>query len=311
MRHFLNLDELSSDELKKIVSHAISMKKKEVKISNSNIKRKNPLNGKNIAMIFDKPSTRTRVSFDVGIKQLGGQSLILSSSDIHLGHGESIKDTAKVLSRYVDLVIVRTFEEEILYELAKNSDIPIINGLTNSTHPCQSMADVMTFEELKGPITGKNILWLGDGNNVCASTLHAAGQFGFNIVFSGPASLNPKNKYIDYAKSKNVSVIINSDPKLAIKNADLIMTDTWNSMHEDKQTNGENRREKLMPFQVNKKLMSQAKQDALFMHCLPAYRGQEVTSDVIDGSQSVVFDQAENRLHIQKSILEWCILGLS
>ena len=260
-------------------------------------------------MIFDKPSTRTRVSFDVGIKQLGGQSLILSGSDTHLGHGESISDTAKVLSRYVDLIIIRTFEEDILYELTENAEVPIINGLTNATHPCQSMADVMTFEELRGPILGRNILWLGDGNNVCASTLHAAGQFGFNFTFSGPERLNPKPKFLEFAKSKNILVTINPDPEEAIQNADLIMTDTWNSMHNQKGSNYQSRQKELIPFQVNEKLMSRSKDEALFMHCLPAYRGKEVTSDVIDGPKSVVFDQAENRMHIQKSILEWCILG--
>ena len=309
MRDFLNLNELAPDELRTILSHAITSKKK-INSTLAGGKNKNaPLNGKTVAMIFDKPSTRTRVSFDVGIKQLGGQSLILSGSDTHLGHGESISDTAKVLSRYVDLIIIRTFEEGILYELAENAEVPIINGLTNATHPCQSMADVMTFEELRGPILGKNILWLGDGNNVCASTLHAAGQFGFNFTFSGPERLNPKPKFLEFAKSKNILVTINPDPEEAIQNADLIMTDTWNSMHNQKGSNYQSRQKELMPFQVNEKLMSRSKDKALFMHCLPAYRGKEVTSDVIDGPKSVVFDQAENRMHIQKSILEWCILG--
>ena len=309
MPHFLNLNEMTPNELRDIVSHAINSKKRKSPNSIAVTSKNAPLNGKIVAMIFDKPSTRTRVSFDVGIKQLGGQSLILSGSDTHLGHGESISDTAKVLSRYVDLIIIRTFEEDALYELAKNADVPIINGLTNATHPCQSMADVMTFEELRGAITGKNILWLGDGNNVCASTLHAAGQFGFNFTFSGPESLNPKPKYLEYAKSKNILVNIDPDPKNAIKDADLIMTDTWSSMHQKKDLNYEARRKQLIPFQVNEQLISKSKDEAIFMHCLPAYRGQEVTSDVIDGKKSVVFDQAENRLHIQKSILEWCISG--
>jgi len=309
MRNFLNLNELAPEELRMILSHAIASKKITNSTSAGATNNNAPLTGKIVAMIFDKPSTRTRVSFDVGIKQLGGQSLILSSSDIHLGHGESISDTAKVLSRYVDLIIIRTFEEEILYELADNAKVPIINGLTNATHPCQSMADVMTFEELRGPILGRNILWLGDGNNVCASTLHAAGQFGFNFTFSGPESLNPKPKFLEFAKRKNILVTINPDPEDAIQNADLIMTDTWNSMHNQTGSNYESRQKELMPFQVNEKLMSRSKDEALFMHCLPAYRGKEVTSDIIDGPKSVVFDQAENRMHIQKSILEWCILG--
>ena len=258
-------------------------------------------------MIFDKPSTRTRVSFDVGIKQLGGQTIVLSGSDLQLGHGESIADTARVLSRYIDLIIIRTFDESTLYELAQNSNVPVINGLTNATHPCQSMADVMTFQEHRGSIKRKQILWLGDGNNVCASTLQAAGQFNFDFTFCGPETLDPNPSYLDYARRKGSNVTIVRDPIKAISNADLIMTDTWVSMHEKNNQSSKTLDNQLKPYQVNSELMKQSKKEALFMHCLPAHRGQEVTSDVLDGVQSKAFDQAENRLHVQKAILRWCL----
>ena len=307
MKHFLNLNELTSNESVQIIDQAIRIKKERDNESKGALDVDIPLKGKVVAMIFDKPSTRTRVSFDVGIKQLGGQTLILSGSDLQLGHGESIADTARVLSRYVDLIIIRTFEESILYELAENSDVPVINGLTNTTHPCQSMADVMTYQEHRNSIKGKNILWLGDGNNVCASTIHAAGQFGFNFTFSGPKELDPDTSYFNYARSKGSFVAIDRDPINAIQNADLIMTDTWVSMHENKAHTTKGRDNQLKPYQVNSALMKKSKKDAIFMHCLPAHRGQEVTADVLDGVKSVVFDQAENRLHVQKAILRWCL----
>jgi len=306
MKHFLNLNEVGSEELTKIVATAIKIKNQRGDKSKGMLDSDTPLEDKVVAMIFDKPSTRTRVSFDVGVKQLGGQTLILSGSDLQLGHGESIADTARVLSKYVDLIMIRTFEESILYELAKNSDVPVINGLTNTTHPCQSMADVMTFQEHRSTIKGKNVLWLGDGNNVCASTIQAAGQFGFNFIFSGPENLEPSSDYLDYARIQGSSVTINRDPISAIQNADLIMTDTWVSMHETSEHSAKGRDNQLRPYQVNNALMAKSKKEALFMHCLPAHRGQEVTSDVLDGEKSVAFDQAENRLHIQKAILRWC-----
>ena len=306
MKHFLNLNEVTSNELIQIVDHAIKIKKERNDKSKGALDTDTPLKDKVVAMIFDKPSTRTRVSFDVGIKQLGGQTLILSGSDLQLGHGESIADTARVLSRYVDLIMIRTFNESILYELADNSDVPVINGLTNTTHPCQSMADVMTFQEHRNSIKGKNILWLGEGNNMCASTIQAAGQFGFNFIFSGPKELDPNISYIDYARSKGSLVTIDRDPMNAIQNADLIMTDTWISMHDNYAHTAKGRDNQLKPYQVNSELMNQSKKEAIFMHCLPAHREQEVTSDVLDGEKSVAFDQAENRLHVQKAILRWC-----
>ncbi len=307
MKHFLNLNEIGSNDLIHIVEQAINIKNGQDKSSKGALDSNKPLDGKVVAMIFDKPSTRTRVSFDVGIKQLGGQTIVLSGSDLQLGHGESIADTAKVLSRYVDLIIIRTFDESTLYELAQNSNVPVINGLTNATHPCQSMADVMTFQEHRGSIKRKQILWLGDGNNVCASTLQAAGQFNFDFTFCGPETLDPNHSYLDYARRKGSNVTIVRDPIKAISNADLIMTDTWVSMHEKNNQSSKTLDNQLKPYQVNSELMKQSKKEALFMHCLPAHRGQEVTSDVLDGVQSKAFDQAENRLHVQKAILRWCL----
>lgn len=307
MKHFLNLNEIDSNDLIHIVEQAINIKNGRDKSSNGALDSNKPLDGKVVAMIFDKPSTRTRVSFDVGIKQLGGQTIVLSGSDLQLGHGESIADTARVLSRYIDLIIIRTFDESTLYELAQNSNVPVINGLTNATHPCQSMADVMTFQEHRGSIKRKQILWLGDGNNVCASTLQAAGQFNFDFTFCGPETLDPNPSYLDYARRKGSNVTIVRDPIKAISNADLIMTDTWVSMHEKNNQSSKTLDNQLKPYQVNSELMKQSKKEALFMHCLPAHRGQEVTSDVLDGVQSKAFDQAENRLHVQKAILRWCL----
>ena len=307
MKHFLNLNEIDSNDLIHIVEQAINIKNGRDKSSKGALDSNKPLDGKVVAMIFDKPSTRTRVSFDVGIKQLGGQTIVLSGSDLQLGHGESIADTARVLSRYIDLIIIRTFDERTLYELAQNSNVPVINGLTNATHPCQSMADVMTFQEHRGSIKRKQILWLGDGNNVCASTLQAAGQFNFDFTFCGPETLDPNPSYLDYARRKGSNVTIVRDPIKAISNADLIMTDTWVSMHEKNNQSSKTLDNQLKPYQVNSELMKQSKKEALFMHCLPAHRGQEVTSDVLDGVQSKAFDQAENRLHVQKAILRWCL----
>ena len=267
-----------------------------------------PLAGHMVALIFEKPSTRTRVSFDVGVRQMGGQSMVLSGSEMQLGHGETIADTARVLSRYVDLIMIRTFEEDVLLELAENATVPVINGLTNCTHPCQIMADILTYEEHRGPIAGKKVVWSGDGNNVCASMIHAAGQFGFDLTFTGPETLDPERVFIEEARAKGSKIEIVRDPARAVEGADLVVTDTWVSMH-DSQTTKERRHNQLRPYQINAALMAQAKEDALFMHCLPAHRGEEVTNEVMDGPQSVIFDEAENRLHAQKAVMRWC-LGL-
>lgn len=267
------------------------------------------LAGRMVALIFEKPSTRTRVSFDMGVRQMGGESMVLSGSEMQLGHGETIADTARVLSRYVDMIMIRTFDESILLELAEYADVPVINGLTDRTHPCQIMADVMTYEEHKGPIKGKKVVYLGDGNNVCASMLHAAGQFGFDFTFAGPAQLDPEEEFIGFARTQGVTVEIERDVDKAVQGADLLVTDTWLSMH-DKQSARERRHNMLRPYQVNAKLMKTAGDQALFMHCLPAHREEEVTSEVMDGPQSVIFDEAENRLHAQKAIMQYCMGAL-
>jgi len=257
-------------------------------------------------LIFEKPSTRTRVSFDVGVRQMGGQTMVLSGADMQLGHGETIADTARVLSRYVDLIMIRTFDESVLLEMAEYADVPVINGLTDRTHPCQIMADVMTYEEHRGPIAGKKVVWSGDGNNVCSSFLHAAGQFGFDLTFTGPAQLDPEEEFMGLARNKGSSIQIERDPIKAVEGADLIVTDTWVSMH-DSQSTKERRHNMLRPYQVDERLMAAAKPDALFMHCLPAHREDEATSVVMDGPHSVIFDEAENRLHAQKAIMRWCL----
>ena len=259
-----------------------------------------------MALIFEKPSTRTRVSFDMGVRQMGGQTMVLSGAEMQIGHGESIADTARVLSRYVDMIMIRTFAEATLLELAEYSTVPVINGLTDRSHPCQIMADIMTFQEKHGSISGKKVVWLGDGNNVCTSFLHAAGKFGFNLTFAGPEVLDPETEAMGYARSNGSTVEIERDASKAVKDADLIVTDTWLSMHDDQAARAR-RHNLLRPYQVNAGLMKLASKDAIFMHCLPAHREEEVTSEVMDGANSVVFDEAENRLHVQKAIMQWCL----
>jgi ornithine carbamoyltransferase len=232
--------------------------------------------------------------------------MVLSGKEMQLGHGETIADTARVLSRYVDLIMIRTFEEATLLEMAEHATVPVINGLTNRTHPCQIMADVMTYEEHRGPIAGRKVVWAGDGNNVCASFLHAAGQFGFDLTFTGPEPLDPEQTFIDFARARGSDIRIERDPALAVVGADLVVTDTWVSMH-DPESAKERRHNQLRGYQVNEALMAKAKPDALFMHCLPAHRNDEATSAVMDGPHSVVFDEAENRLHAQKAILRWSL----
>jgi ornithine carbamoyltransferase len=306
MNHFLDLHKTDAQALRGMIDHARAMKKARADRPRGTPDDEQPLAGRMVALIFEKPSTRTRVSFDVGVRQLGGQSMVLSGSDMQLGHGETIADTARVLSRYVDMIMIRTFDEAVLTEMAEYADVPVINGLTDRTHPCQIMADVMTYEEHRGAIAGRKVVWTGDGNNVCASFLHAAGQFGFDLTFTGPAQYDPEPDFIGFARSKGSTVVIERDPAKAVRNADLVVADTWVSMH-DAQSARERRHNRLRPYQVNDALMAQAKPDALFMHCLPAHRDEEVTSAVMDGPASVVFDEAENRLHAQKAIMRWCL----
>ena len=262
-----------------------------------------PLEGRTLAMIFDKPSTRTRVSFDIAMRQLGGDVIVLTGHDMQLGRGETIADTARVLSRYVDAIMIRTLDHRMLLELARHATVPVINGLTRRSHPCQVLADVMTFEEHRGPIRRRTVAWTGDANNVLASWMHAAERFDFRLRVATPLELAPKKWLTDWIKESGAAITIGSDPEEAVKGCDCVVTDTWISMGDK---NGQRRHNLLKRYQVNARLMARAKPDAIFMHCLPAHRGDEVTDEVIDGSQSVVFDEAENRLHAQKGILAWC-----
>jgi ornithine carbamoyltransferase len=306
MTHFLDIHKTDAADLRAILDQAHAMKSARAGRPRGTPDDDQPLAGRMVALIFEKPSTRTRVSFDMGVRQMGGQTMVLSGSDMQLGHGETIADTARVMSRYVDLIMIRTFDESVLLEMAEYADVPVINGLTDRTHPCQIMADMMTWEEHRGPVAGKKVTWCGDGNNVCASFLHAAGQFGFDFTFAGPQTLDPEDAFVGYARDKGSRVAVERDPAAAVAGADLVVTDTWVSMH-DSQSTKERRHNQLRPYQVNAALMAHANADALFMHCLPAHRGEEVTSEVMDGPQSVVFDEAENRLHAQKAILRHCL----
>jgi ornithine carbamoyltransferase len=267
-----------------------------------------PLKGQMVALIFEKPSTRTRVSFDVGVRQMGGETMVLSGKEMQLGHGETIADTARVLSRYVDLIMIRTFEEATLLEMAEHATVPVINGLTNRTHPCQIMADVMTYEEHRGPIRGKKVVWCGDGNNVCASFLHAAGQFGFDFTFTGPETLDPEDK-LSPSPAKGLE---GHHPARPLHRGRRGRSGGHRHLgfHARPGSAKERRHNQLRPYQVNEQLMTRAKPDALFMHCLPAHRNDEATSAVMDGPHSVIFDEAENRLHAQKAVMRWC-LGVS
>jgi ornithine carbamoyltransferase len=308
MTHFLDIHKTDPKALRVILDQAQQMKNTRAGLPKGTPDAEQPLAGQMVALIFEKPSTRTRISFDVGVRQMGGQTMVLSGADMQLGHGENIADTARVLSRYVDLIMIRTFDESVLLEMAQYSNVPVINGLTDRTHPCQIMADVMTYEEYRGPIKGKKVVWCGDGNNVCASFLHAAGQFGFDMTFTGPEQLDPEAEFVGLARKAGVRVNIERDAETAVQGADLVVADTWVSMH-DSQSAKERRHNLLRSYQVNDALMANAKDEALFMHCLPAHREEEATSSVMDGPASVIFDEAENRLHAQKAIMRHC-LGL-
>lgn len=299
LKHFLDIDTLDRDTLRAIIDQAIALKRKGRVPKSLGVRP-----GAVLAMIFEKPSTRTRVSFEVAMHQLGGQSVVLSPQDMQLGRGETLADTARALSRYVDAIMLRTGPHATLTELAAHASVPVINGLTCQSHPCQVMADIMTFEEQKGPIKGHTIAWVGDGNNVAASWMHAAVRFGFELRIACPDELRPEQSAIDWAKREKGAVSYGSDATKAVRGADCVVTDTWVSMG---QTDDARRKKMLGPYAVDARLMSHAAKGAIFMHCLPAYRGKEVTEDVIEGPQSVVFDEAENRLHAQKAILAWCL----
>ena len=297
IRHFLDLIEISPRELRGMIASSRAMKRRPEESGRT-------LEGKTLAMVFDKPSTRTRVSFDVAMHQLGGATIVLTGQEMQLGRGETIADTARVLSRYVDAIMIRTLDHEVLVELARYATVPVINGLTRRSHPCQIMADVMTFEEHRGSIRGRKMAWTGDANNVLVSWMHAALQFEFELAVATPAELAPKKPLLDWIRSSGANIRIGQDAERAVADADCVVADTWVSMGD---RGGERRHNLLKPYQVNARLMEKAKPEAIFMHCLPAHRGDEVTDDVIDGPQSVVFDEAENRLHAQKGILVWCL----
>jgi ornithine carbamoyltransferase len=306
VRHFIDIADWDSDTLHGIIAEARARKARRAGLPHGESDPDAPLTGRVLALIFDKHSTRTRISFDVGMRQLGGTTLMMSGSDMQLAREETIADTARVLSRYVDAVMIRLLDHEMVKELAENSAIPVINGLTKLSHPCQVMADLMTFEEKRGSIRGATVAWVGDANNVLASWIHASARFAFQLKIASPHELAPHEELRDWAKANGAQVHYGEDPETMIAGTDCVVTDAWVSMGDEDTTK---RRHLLKRYQVNEHLMAHAAKDALFMHCLPAHRGEEVTDAVIDGPQSVVFDEAENRLHAQKGILNWCLKG--
>ena len=307
MKYFLNISEVSSSDLREIIEEAKTRKLKRKNFEKSEIDSDSPFKSKSMIMIFEKPSTRTRISFDIAIKQLGGSTIILNPDGIHYGKGEeTVKDTAKVLSEYADIVMIRTSSHKNLEEFGKNSEIPIINGLSEQSHPCQILSDILTFEELKGNIKNKTLAWVGDGNNnMSNSFIEASAKFNFNLNIGCPKKYKPSKNMLIWAKKNKAKLLITENPKEAVKNADCVMTDKWISMND--KVNKNLKKKSLKKYQVNKNLMKLAKTDAIFMHCLPVGRGEEVTDEVIDGKQSVVWKQALNRVHAQKSIIKWCL----
>ena len=299
--HFLDLKDFSGSDLRRILDGGAALKARRRK---GEPPRERPLAGKVLAMVFDKPSTRTRVSFDLAMRELGGDTIMLTGQEMQLGRGETVADTARVLSRYVDAIMIRILDDAMMLELAEHASVPVINGLTKVSHPCQIMADVLTFEEHRGPIRGRTVAWTGDANNVLASWIHAAARLEFKLKIATPPELTPQPELMTWARREGAEVVLTQDPFEAVDGADAVVTDCWVSMGDE----DEGRRHNLLkPYQVNGKLMSAAGPDANFMHCLPAHRGEEVTDEVMDGPRSVVFDEAENRLHAQKGILAWCL----
>jgi ornithine carbamoyltransferase len=303
-RHFLDLLDHSPQTLRAILDASAQMKAARAR---DRAAVAQPLKGKTLAMIFDRPSTRTRVSFDVGMRELGGETIMLTGAEMQLGRGETIADTSRVLSRYVDAIMIRILDPDDLRELAAHATVPVINGLTKQSHPCQVMADILTFEEHRGPIAGKKIAWAGDYNNVLSSWIDASGLFGFDLEIACPEELQPSASRVARARVSGARVVVSDDPARAVSGAAAVISDCWVSMGDE---DAGRRHNLLSPYQVNAKLMRHAARDAIFLHCLPAHRGEEVTNDVIDGPASVVFDEAENRLHAQKGILAWCLGAL-
>ena len=306
LRHFLDLNRFETATLREILERGKDFKSGALGAGDAK-----PLAGKVLAMVFEKPSTRTRVSFELAIRQLGGEAVVLEQSGSQLGRGETVADTARVLSRYVDAIMIRTTSEEKLLEMAEYASVPVINGLTDRTHPCQLMADVMTFEEHRGPIADKVIAWSGDGNNMAATWIHAAVKFGFELRLACPEALRPPAAVLAWVRAEGGRVVVTTEVARAVSGADCVVTDTWVSMGDERDESGRggarSRHNLLQPYRVDERVMSLAKPEAIFMHCLPAHRGDEVTDAVMDGPQSVVWDEAENRLHAQKGILDWCL----
>jgi ornithine carbamoyltransferase len=298
-RHFLDLSDFSSAELTAMLEAGRAIKgRRRTPAADAD----KPLAGKVVALIFEQPSLRTRVSFEVGVRELGGSPIMVTGKEIELGERETIADTARVFSRYVDAIMIRTLQHETLKELAEHATVPVINGLTKTSHPCQVMADIMTFHERRGSLTGKRIAWTGDSNNVLTSWIHAAGRFDFELAVATPEELQPKPEVVRWARDNGARITLLRRPEAAVEGADAVITDCWVSMGDAEG----NRHNLLRPFQVDEALMARAAADAIFMHCLPATRGEEVTDAVMDGPQSAVYDEAENRLHAQKGILAWC-----
>jgi ornithine carbamoyltransferase len=306
MNHFLDLWPVSSGELRSILNNAKSRKAARKGAPRGTVDKDAPLAGRTLAMIFEKNSTRTRVSFDMAIRQLGGSSLVLNSGDTQLGRGESVEDTAKVLSRYVDAVMIRANRHGDIEAFARAASVPVINGLTEKSHPCQIMADLQTLEEAGLQLKGSRIAWVGDGNNMAASFIHAAPKFGFSLSIATPPGYDPQTEDVERARAEQGRIDLFRDPVKAVAGADVVVADTFVSMGDK---DAAKRLKDLAPFKVSEDLMSRANGKALFLHCLPAHRGEEVDAEVIDGPRSLVFDEAENRLHAQKAILEWCLLG--
>jgi ornithine carbamoyltransferase len=300
-RHFLDLKDLSGAELRRVLDASAAIKALRRK---GEVAAERPLTGKTLAMVFDRPSTRTRVSFDVAMRELGGETLMLTGSEMQLGRGETVGDTAQVLSRFVDAIMIRILDHGQMLELAEYATVPVINALSKVSHPCQIMADVLTFEEHRGPIKGRTVAWSGDANNVLASWVHAAARFDFTLNVASPPELAPPSALLAWAQQEGADIHVTTDAFAAVEGADAVVTDCWVSMGDDDEAHRHNL---LSPYQVNAKLMAAANPDAIFMHCLPAHRGEEVTAEVMDGPRSVVFDEAENRLHAQKGILAWCL----
>jgi ornithine carbamoyltransferase len=304
IKHYLDIADLDAATLHGLIAEARRRKEARKGLAHGTADADRPLEGRVLAMIFDKQSTRTRISFDVGMRQLGGTTIMLTGNEMQLAREETIADTARVLSRYVDAVMIRLLDHEMVLDLAANATVPVINGLTKLSHPCQVLADLMTFEEHKGPIKGRLVAWSGDANNTCASWVHAAVRMGFTLRVASPPELSVRPALRQWVKANGGDVHFGVDAEKAVAGAECVVSDAWVSMGDEDSTKRHNL---LKAYQVNARLMSCAAKDAIFMHCLPAHRGEEVTDDVIDGPQSVVFDEAENRLHAQKAILKWCL----